>query len=45
MGKRWVAMRLDENLLDRLKKLEPDEDNRTALIEKRLRRGGRPLRL
>lgn len=45
MGKRWIALRLDENLLESLKKLEPEEENRTALIERRLKKGGRPLRL
>ncbi len=43
MGKRWIALRLDEGLLEKLRSLEPDESCRTAMIEKRLRRGGNPL--
>ena len=44
-GKRWVAFRIDKNLLEKLEEVNPAAKNRTELFERRLRKGGRPLRL
>ena len=44
MGKkRWIAIRIDESLLDKLEKIDPYSSNRTELIVRRIKKGGRPL--
>jgi len=42
-GKKWVAFRIDKNLLSELEKMNPRAKDRTELFEKRLKNGGKPV--
>lgn len=41
--KRWVAIRIEESVLEKLTELDPYARDRTERIVRRLKKGGRPL--